>query len=301
MYPSKGFGVLKMNSLKSTLLSLIFMSVCSLSVLKGETRIMPLGDSITWDAYHTDNRSNSERSSYRNYLWYKLKDIEYSANFVGSQSGGGKVEPYFDGDNEGHHGWSSYEIAESVYHFLAMNPPDVILLHIGTNDWDSSPDGVEHILDEIDRFENDNDMHIGVILARIINRNPKMSLLSDFNRNIDAMAHNRIHNGDDIKIVNMENGAGIDYRADIADGTHPNDCGYEKMANVWFSALTGKGSPGLKYANCDGKYPEEKIRDALNAYPETLVPKENIINIEVDVEKKTVVFTVSIPESGITF
>jgi len=290
-----------MNSLKSILLSLMFVSVCSLSVLKGETRIMPLGDSITWDNYHSDNRPNSERSAYRNYLWYKLKDIEYSANFVGSQSGGGAVEPYFDGDNEGHHGWTSYEIAESVYNFLAMNPADVILLHIGTNDWDSNPDGVEHILDEIDRFENDNGMHIRVILARIINRNPKMSLLSDFNRNIDAMAHNRVHNGDDIKIVNMENGAGIDYRADIADGTHPNDCGYEKMANVWFSALTGEGSPGLKYANCDGKYPEEKLRDALNEYPETLVPKENIVSLEVDVEKKTVVFTASIPESGIIF
>lgn len=290
-----------MNSFKNILLSLIFVSVCSVSIVEATTRIMPLGDSITWDQYHTDNRSNSERSAYRNYLWYKLKDIEYSANFVGSQSGGSAVEPYFDGDNEGYHGWTSYEVAESVYHFLAMNPPDVILLHIGTNDWDRSPDGVEHILEEIDRFENDNGMHIRVILARIINRNPKMSLISDFNSNLDAMAHSRINNGDDIKIVNMENGAGIDYRKDIADGTHPNDCGYEKMANVWFKALTGEGSPGLKYANCDGKYPEEKIRDALNEYPETLVPKENIISTEVDEAKKTVVCTVSIPESGITF
>ncbi len=290
-----------MNSLKSILLSLIFVSVCSLSVLKGETRIMPLGDSITWDNYHTDSRSNSERSAYRNYLWYKLKDINYSANFIGSQVGGGVVEPYFDGDNEGHHGWTSYEIAENVYRFLAMNSPDVILLHIGTNDWDRSPDGVEQILDEIDRFENDNGKNIKVILARIINRSHHSSLISDFNDNIGSMARNRINNGDNIKIIDMENGAGLDYRSDLTDGTHPNDCGYEKMANVWFKALTGKGSPGLKYANCDGKYPEEKIRDALYAYPEALVPRENIISIEVDVEKKTVVFTASIPESGMTF
>ncbi|MEA3456071.1 MAG: hypothetical protein U9R26_06160, partial [Campylobacterota bacterium] len=178
---------------------------------------------------------------------------------------------------------------------------DIILLHIGTNDWSSNPDGVEHILEEIDRFENDSGIHIRVILARILNRNPNKSLISDFNRNIDAMAHSRIHNGDDIKIVNMESGAGIDYRADIADGTHPNDCGYEKMANVWFKALTGEGSPGLKYANCDGKYPEDKIRDTLNEYPGTLVPKDNIISVEVDEEERAVLFTVSIPEDGILF
>jgi len=73
------------------------------------------------------------------------------------------------------------------------------------------------------------------------------------------------------------------------------------MANIWFKALTGESSPGLKYANCDGKYPEEKLRDALNAYPEALVPRENIISKEVDVDNKTVLFTASVPESGITF
>lgn len=290
-----------MNSFKSILLSLIFVSVGYISILNGDTRIMPLGDSITYDNYYDDERPVSERSAYRNYLWYKLKDIDYSANFIGSQTGGSKVEPYFDGDHEGHHGWTSYEIAENVYRFLAMDSPDVILLHIGTNDWDRSPDGVEQILDEIDRFENDNGKSIKVILARIINRGHHSSLISDFNNNVGAMAHNRINNGDNIKIIDMENGAGIDYRSDMKDGTHPNDCGYEKMANVWFKALTGKGSPGLKYANCDGKYPEEKIRDALHAYPEALVPTENIISTEVDVEKRTVVFTASIPENGITF
>ena len=102
-----------------------------------------------------------------------------------------------------------------------------------------------------------------------------------------------------IKIMDMENGAGIDYRDDIKDGTHPNNCGYEKMANVWFKALTGKGSPGLKYAHC--KEQEEQEIKELNAYPETLVAKENILSSEVDEKAKRVVFTVKIPENGIIF
>ena len=286
---------------KKILLSAVFVSIGSVSILQGATKIMPLGNSITYDDYHTDSRPQSERSGYRNYLWYKLRDIEYSANFVGSRHTGSAIEPSFDGDNEGHPGWTSYEIAENVYHFLEMSTPDVILLHIGTNDWDRGSEGVEHILNEIDRFEENNGADIEVILAKIINRSSHTSIISDFNSNVEAMAENRINNGDNIKIVDMEYGADINYGDDIKDGTHPNDCGYEKMANVWFKALTGEGSPGLKYANCDGKYPEEKIRDTLEQYPETLVPKENIISQEVDEAKKTVVCTVSIPESGITF
>ena len=300
----------KMYSLKKILLSTLFMLACSVSILQGTTRIMPLGDSITWDWYYGDERLDSERSGYRNYLWYKLRDTGYDANFVGSKSTGEAIDPYFDGDNEGYTAWQSYEIAEYVYHFLETNPPDVILLHIGTNDFQSSTAGVEEILNEVDRFEIENDRHIKVILASVINMEERSLIISDFNENIDAMARNRIDNGDDIQIVDMEYGAGIDYHTDMIDGIHPNDCGYEKMANVWFSALTGRSSPELKFANCSGEdkvdeKPEgeedEESLDELYAYPETLAAKEYIISSEVDEETRTVTFIVEIPESGITF
>lgn len=286
--------------MRKILLSLVLLSVGFIASVEATTRIMPLGDSITWDDYHGDKRSDSERSAYRNYLWYKLKEVDFDANFVGSQSGGEDVKPYFDHDHEGHSGYTSYQIAENVYDYLSMNTPDVILLHIGTNDWDSSPAGVEEILNEIDQFENNNGVHIKVILARIINRNPKTSLISNFNSNLESMARNRINNGDDIKIVDMEHDAGFDYGSDLRDGTHPDDCGYEKMANVWFSALTGKGSPGLKYANCSGEGDDESI-DALYAFPETIVNEKYVLSSDVDIDTETVVFTVEIPDNGITF
>ena len=159
---------------------------------------------------------------------------------------------------------------------------------------------MEEILSEIDRFENDYGTHIEVILARIVNRNPNMSLISDFNSNVASMANRRINQGDDIRIVNMEHDAGINYREDLKDGTHPNDCGYEKMANVWFSALTGNGSPGLDQGGCRTKKQDE-IRDALKAYPSTLVPTEYIISSEVNEKTKTVTFTVGVPTNGIIF
>jgi lysophospholipase L1-like esterase len=275
---------------------------------------MPLGDSITWDFYFGEDRTDAERSGYRNYLWYKLRDIGYDADFVGSRTTGGAIHPSFDGDNEGHTGWTSYEIAESVYHFLEMNPADVILLHIGTNDFDSSPSGVEQILDEIDRFENENNMQILVILARIITLPSEASLISEFNNNIEAMANARIKNGDDIQIVDMENGAGLNYQADLIDNVHPNDCGYEKMANVWYRALTQRVSPGITYADCgdtdsneevdeesgDEEESDESI-DVLYAFPSTLVNPSYILSIDVDKETNMVVFTTGVPDNGIVF
>ena len=38
-------------------------------------------------------------------------------------------------------------------------------------------------------------------------------------------------------MVDMENGAGIDYYTDMDDDLHPNHLGYDKMAAVWFAAL----------------------------------------------------------------
>lgn len=299
-----------MCSLRKIFLSTVFILSCSASILQGTTRIMPLGDSITWDWYYGDERPDSERSGYRNYLWYKLRDIGYDANFVGSKKTGETVDPYFDGDNEGYTAWQSYQIAEYVYQFLEKNPPDVILLHIGTNDFQSSAAGIEETLNEIDRFENENNRHIEVILARVINFEERSPTISELNKNIESMAQNRIDNGDDIQIVDMEYGAGINYDTDMIDGIHPNDCGYEKMANVWFSALTGRSSPGLKLANCSGEdeadeKPEDEEDkesfDELYAYPETLVAKEYIIDSEVDEETRSVVFIVKVPEIGITF
>jgi hypothetical protein len=49
------------------------------------------------------------------------------------------------------------------------------------------------------------------------------------------MAMNRIANGDDIVIVDMEDA--LNYSTDMADNLHPNDSGYAKMANVWFAAM----------------------------------------------------------------
>ena len=159
--------------------------------------------------------------------------------------------PTFDPDNEGHGGWTNLDIADHIYGWLQANPADIILLHIGTNSL-LSPEDVEVILDAIDRYERDYGVSIPVFLARIINRSDNLLATTEFNDFVENMALDRVTNSanphypDKIVMVDMEEGAGIDYsidttspynHGDMYDDLHPNDSGYTKMAQKWFSSL----------------------------------------------------------------
>ncbi len=208
----------------------------------GTVKIMPLGDSITYDdarAYYDSSGKNlvpaGERTAYRSFLAYDLDDAGVSYDFVGSRRAGYDVEPKFDPDNEGHPGWTSWEIADHVYEFLEQNTPDVILLHIGTNDnAGGRVDGMQKILDEIDRFKKDHNKKIKVFVALIINRWLWDRTIEKYNANLLALLQNR--NDPDIVIVDMReiiSGGHGDY----LENTHPNKQGYKKIADVWFTAL----------------------------------------------------------------
>lgn len=233
--------------------NIIFIFIFSfITLVNAEpTHIMLLGDSITYDDSYADfrhPRPPSERSAYRNYLWYKLKDAHYNVDFVGSRIAGTAIIPSFDPDNEGYPGWTSSQLATITYAKLIKNPTDIVLLHIGSNDWNEDISGLNSILGQIDRYERDYHHHVKIILARIINRRIHYQWISNFNRNLQNLAHSRIAAGDDIVVVDMEYGARINYNTDFQDPTHPNNAGYNKMATVWFKALKNILIPQEDYA-----------------------------------------------------
>jgi len=221
---------------------LFFAGLCSPAM--AVIRIMPLGDSITLGINSgASPDDNDHYISYRSDLWNKLVAAGYNGgiDFVGSLQSGGAI--LVDPDHEGHSGWRADEIRDNIFDWLVVNPADIILLHIGTNDvfFDTQdPDAitaeVSQILDEIDRYSTD----IQVILALIINNENYIcgnsSNVTDFNDRLNAMALAR--SSDKIEIVDMECGAAIDYAGgDMWNTLHPFETGYEKMADVWFNAI----------------------------------------------------------------
>jgi lysophospholipase L1-like esterase len=193
-------------------------------------RIMPLGDSITYG--YTDGSLNNKMTvGYRQKLYLDLISLGYNIDFVGSLISGESVSPAFDCDHEGWPGYTDDQVADKIYKWLDANPPDIVLLHIGTNALDTNPADVEQILNEIDRYSE----NVIVILAKIINRKIYDPKTTTFNSNVEKMALKRIANGHKILIVDQENA--LNYNTDMADNLHPNEFGYKKMADVWLDSL----------------------------------------------------------------
>ncbi len=202
-------------------------------------RIMPLGDSIT------RGFPTSPENGYRKTLFNLLQHAGYTVDFVGSAAHG----DFTENQHEGHNGWYADHTTETntilshVAGWMASTPADIVLLHIGTNDiLDSPPNAsateVSNIVDEIFTANS----NATVVLALIINGRSDQSLarrsgISTYNSNLNTMAQNRISNGNDLIVVDMENGADLDYSITSTDiGTfHPSQLGYDKMATNWLS------------------------------------------------------------------
>ncbi len=216
-------------------------------------RIMPLGDSITSGIMDVGFPEPSHRTGYRLPLFNALTDGGYPLDMVGSLVHGDALP--FDADHEGHGGWRDDEIAwgqtadagdDGAYAWLNLNPADFVLLHIGTNGLDGNADDVQSVLDEIERWESDTGNHVTVLLARIIDTYPRDAegLVEQFNDNLESVARTRIADPtfqDDIVLVDQQralwNEQGEPDGSLYYSAQHPNEAGYQVMADTWSRAL----------------------------------------------------------------
>jgi lysophospholipase L1-like esterase len=272
-----------LSNLKNTLLTLLLLTTTLLHAQP--SKIMPLGDSITFGLIVADDDilPEEETGGYRYYLWHMLHDANYETSFVGSLSAGSALTPPFDTAHEGHRGWNTYELADNTAAFLTQNPADTILLHAGTNDISVSAAGINQILDQIGLYEQQSGQSIKVYVALIINERIPTPIITLFNENLKELVGIRIRNGDNLTLVDMAGRAGLT-GADYSDNAHPNENGYQKMAKVWFDAITGPDTPGLyayPYILVDGTYIHEG-------------------SVVVNYGDNSVSFETDIPENGIT-
>jgi lysophospholipase L1-like esterase len=195
-------------------------------------RIMALGDSNT-------RRWNP---GFRPLLYFNLMSAGADFDMVGGATDSCAPNCSHDPDNEGHSGYTATNIATNVTTWLNQNPPDVVMLHIGTNVDSNFPypnvTQVGQILDLIKAYNS----NIPVVLARIINKargsyNPQLTV---YNENIDSLAQSRISAGDKIIVVNIEPALGYSTSTTdfaVGDDLHPTASGYAKMTPVWFEGL----------------------------------------------------------------
>ncbi len=241
----------------------------SVQVTSPVIKIMPLGDSITWGT----NPDNSNSSGYRRLLYLQLTNAGYNVDFVGSLNGG--LPDDFDRDNEGHPGWvsgspaydTSAMLSTKLKGFLNNNPPDIVLLLIGTNDlssqnspWEKTASEVASsigkLLDSIYVFNPNIKIFIGNIIDRADNqyRHDKTvstnSLLPSMLNSLPTAQKEKI------TLIDMYTSLG-DYYYNLSNNNftyqpssnlhtlHPNTNGYQVMADTWFNAIQNYYQPVL--------------------------------------------------------
>ena len=190
-------------------------------------RLMPLGDSITWGTESTT------QNGYRGPLSIALSSQVASQDFVGTQINGTMTDP----DNEGHPGYKISDIAALTNASLNTYKPNLVLLDAGINDLgqnyqiSSAPSRLASLIDQILAAEPDATVLVATL---IINGDPTLeSERETFNSQLPAIVQARANAGKHVALVDM----GALTLADLSGTLHPNDTGYQLMANAWDASI----------------------------------------------------------------
>ncbi|EAU69455.1 FG-GAP-like repeat-containing protein [Stigmatella aurantiaca] len=190
-------------------------------------RVMPLGDSITWGV------GSPTTSSYRRPLASLLEgQSRYAVAFVGSQASGSLS----DLSNEGHSGYTIDQIRAGIDSWMAGARPDVVLLHIGINDLNrnvdvpNAPNRLKALVDRI--FQNKRG--VTVLVMGLIPTTPGLEAkTSAFNNWVRAMESSQQQAGNKFRYVEPP----ALTAAELPDNLHPNDAGYQRMAQAFLGPL----------------------------------------------------------------
>jgi len=206
-------------------------------------RILCIGDSITQGGL-----SDREEYTYRLPLQTQLRQSGVEFDFIGTRREGlhpDAVWPEaaghpFDPDHEGYYGWRTADVVEKIrQHLSDLPPPDVALVHLGTNDQKHGD------------FENRAGTPLRELVALLRERNPEIIvLLGHLNfdegaalkirESVEAVAAETDRPGSPVRTVHHYRGWVADPTkpwTDTFDWAHPNPRGQSKMAEAWWHAL----------------------------------------------------------------
>lgn len=210
---------------------------------------MPLGDSIT-------DGIGSSGGGYRVDLFRRAVVDGHTITFVGRQANGpDDIEGRpFPRNHEGYSGATiatgMNQLANRVDAALAANRPDIVLLHIGTNDIYQGmpanlPDQLGALLDQITSGAPDALVVVAQITPVAAAGAPFTfpgNGVDAYNAVIPDVVQQRVAAGQHLQLVNMNAAlttASPDFVSLLAEGLHPNDSGYSVMANAWYEAIEG--------------------------------------------------------------
>lgn len=181
-------------------------------------RISTIGDSIT-----------DQGNAFRSHLGELLQQSHIPYLFVGTK--GQRIR------HDGYSGALTADINRSVSEWIQISQPNVVLLMIGTNDvWRSQSikEAVQNLCEIVEKILAAQE-GVFVAVAKILPVKPQEKLAREYNDLIEKEFASFTWAQRKIQIVDMF--SGFDIEADLKDGVHPNQRGYEKISERWFQYL----------------------------------------------------------------
>ncbi|MGW1750280.1 ricin-type beta-trefoil lectin domain protein [Streptomyces sp. NPDC002092] len=197
-------------------------------------RLMPLGDSITWGV------GSSTGNGYRGPLWNELAADGHPLDFVGTGRNGSMSDP----DNEGHSGYRIDQIAALADASLTRYRPNVVTLHIGTNDLQGASEvntAISRLRSLVSQITADvPDATVLVASLVVSTSSSEEQFRGTYNQATRQIVSDAQAAGKHVAFVDMSSLT----TADLADPLHPNDSGYQKMADAFHRGVQSADGAG---------------------------------------------------------
>jgi lysophospholipase L1-like esterase len=217
---------------KSVFAAIAILATGALSLWNGISahaaglRLMPIGDSITAGV------ESSTGNGYRGPLWNALRN-HGAVDLVGPNRDGSMFDP----DHSGYSGSRIDGIAGLINGNLATYQPNIVTLHIGTNDMgqnyqvSTAPNRLASLIDQILAA----DPGVTILVAQLVCNGDAtiQSRINAYNSQIPGIVQARVNAGKHVYTVSMSSLN----TGDLSGTLHPNDSGYQKMANNWYAAI----------------------------------------------------------------
>lgn len=200
-----------------------------------ETYILPLGDSIT--------QGSGVPGGYRGKLYTKLTDQLYSVTYLGTKKKNCFLPCNDDRQkyHEGHGGKLLDYFQQNVNTWIDSydHDPDVILLALGTTEFaDQAYDmeGAIYRWDDLIDTLTTRLPYAHILASNIIDRAERYNdnIHRYFNPFVEGVVAKYAEQGKRVSFVDLQSKVTMDM---LEDNLHPNEEGYELMADIWSTAI----------------------------------------------------------------
>lgn len=220
------------------LLNAYIMAALAANTTTTPVRIMAIGASVTFGVGSTTG------DSYRKDLQDLMVAAGMTVSYVGAQTNGN----FSNNAVEATSGAVISQIAAAAAIAVPQYKPNLVLLDAGTNNCNSGgtvPDAGKNVTDIIDGIYEGSPGATVVLATILVNSVATQDACRvDENAQYVALASTLQAAGAKLVLVDMRGSAGP-LVTDLADGRHPNDAGYVKMANVWYGGIQEVVSKGF--------------------------------------------------------